>query len=375
MEEQRKQNKKRTVLAACALAVIASSLCIRQCKNTPEDETAPISAKSSSKATGQKTDHINNITDITDTTPAIPAIASLKIKGSKAHGSINKSSARHIKSESHYIIHDRVNENTALSSETNTVKSFDDGSCQSKDSSVIQNLSQNPSSAAQTLSADNNISFPHRHLFRLGIRFGGAYSRITRLGNIVESYDTRPMFSMDESGCFSPTAGLFITWQYRRIGAELGADYLRLSGRIKEYRMREDITEKTTFHYNYIAPQLMFRFYAYPKFYISAGARAAIPFGSRHIDYANDRTGEVYRQQSWLTQYHLRDAVKSHVVFMPSLSIGYTDAKSGLEASLEYSFGATDILRTEPNDYGYSEISNNAHWLGLTIGYSIPLNK
>lgn len=375
MEEQRKQNKKRTVLAACALAVIATSLCIRHCKNTPEDEAVPVTAKSSLKATGQKTGYVNNITDKTDTTPAIPAIASCKIRGSKAHGSINKSSARHTKSESHYIINDRVNENTALSSETNTVKSFADGSCQSKDSSVIQNLSQNPSSAAQTLSAGNNFSFPHRHLFRIGIRFGGAYSRITRLGNIAESYDTRPVFTMDESGRFSPTAGIFITWQYRRIGAELGADYLRLSGRIKEYMMRECITEKTTFRYDYIAPQLMFLFYAFPKIYISAGARAAIPFGSRRIDYANDRTGEVYRQQSWLTRYHLRDAVKSRVVFMPSLSIGYTDAKSGLEVSLEYSYGATDVLHTEPNDYGYSEIRNNAHWLGLTTGCSIPLNK
>ena len=218
-------------------------------------------------------------------------------------------------------------------------------------------------------------SFPHHHLFRIGLRAGVGYSIITGLSSIIENYDIRPTFSMSERGGISPRIGVFGTWQYRRLGAELSIDYTRLSSKLTEYKKPENITETTRFHYNFITPQILLRFYAFPKFYMGAGISAAIPFGSRNIDFTNDRIGEVYRQQAERTQDHLRESVKARVAFIPTIKIGYVDVKNGLEAGLEYGFGFNDILRTSANDYGYQERMNNLQTVSLTIGYSLPLGK
>lgn len=218
-------------------------------------------------------------------------------------------------------------------------------------------------------------SFPHHHLFRIGLRAGVGYSIITGLSSIIENYDIRPTFTVSERGGISPRIGVFGTWQYRRLGAELSIDYTRLSSKLTEYKKPENITETTRFHYNFITPQILLRFYAFPRFYMGAGISAAIPFGSRNIDFTNDRIGEVYRQQAERTQDHLRESVKARVAFIPTIKIGYVDVKNGLEAGLEYGFGFNDILRTSANDYGYQERMNNLQTVSLTIGYSLPLGK
>lgn len=218
-------------------------------------------------------------------------------------------------------------------------------------------------------------SFPHHHLFRIGLRAGVGYSSISGLSSIIENYDIRPTFTMNERGGVNPRIGVFGTWQYRRLGAELSIDYTRLSSKLTEYKKPENITETTRFHYNFITPQILLRFYAFPKFYMGAGISAAIPFGSRNIDFTNDRIGEVYRQQAERTQDHLRESVKARVAFIPTIKIGYVDVKNGLEAGLEYGFGFNDVLRTSANDYGYQERMNNLQTVSLTIGYSLPLGK
>lgn len=218
-------------------------------------------------------------------------------------------------------------------------------------------------------------SFPHHHLFRIGLRAGVGYSIITGLSSIIENYDICPTFTMNERGGINPRIGVFGTWQYRRLGAELSIDYTRLSSKLTEYKKPENITETTRFHYNFITPQILLRFYAFPKFYMGAGISAAIPFGSRNIDFTNDRIGEVYRQQAERTQDHLRESVKARVTFIPTIKIGYVDIKNGLEAGLEYGFGFNDVLRTSANDYGYQERMNNLQTVSLTIGYSLPLGK
>ena len=218
-------------------------------------------------------------------------------------------------------------------------------------------------------------SFPPHHLFRIGLRAGVGYSSISGLSSIIENYDIRPTFTMNERGGISPRIGVFGTWQYRRLGAELNIDYTRLSSKLTEYKKPENVTETTRFHYNFITPQILLRFYAFPKFYMGAGISAAIPFGSRNIDFTNDRIGEVYRQQAERTQDHLRESVKARVAFIPTMKIGYVDVKNGLEAGLEYGFGFNDILRTSANDYGYQERMNNLQTVSLTIGYSLPLGK
>ena len=218
-------------------------------------------------------------------------------------------------------------------------------------------------------------SFPPHHLFRIGLRAGVGYSSISGLSSIIENYDIRPTFTMNERGGISPRIGVFGTWQYRRLGAELNIDYTRLSSKLTEYKKPENVTETTRFHYNFITPQALLRFYAFPKFYMGAGISAAIPFGSRNIDFTNDRIGEVYRQQAERTQDHLRESVKARVTFIPTIKIGYVDVKNGLEAGLEYGFGFNDILRTSANDYGYQERMNNLQTVSLTIGYSLPLGK
>ena len=218
-------------------------------------------------------------------------------------------------------------------------------------------------------------SFPHHHLFRIGLRAGVGYSSISGLSSIIENYDIRPTFTMSERGGISPRIGVFGTWQYRRLGAELGIDYTRILSKLTEHKIPENVTETTRFHYNFITPQALLRFYAFPKFYMGAGISAAIPFGSRNIDFTNDRIGEVYRQQAERTQDHLRESVKARVAFIPTIKIGYVDVKNGLEAGLEYGFGFNDMLRTGANDYGYQERMNNLQTVSLTIGYSLPLGK
>ena len=218
-------------------------------------------------------------------------------------------------------------------------------------------------------------SFPPHHLFRIGLRAGVGYSSISGLSSIVENHDVRPAFTMSERGGINPRIGVFGTWQYRRLGAELGIDYTRIPSKLTEHKIPENVTETTRFHYNFIIPQILLRFYAFPKFYMGAGISAAIPFGSRNIDFTNDRIGEVYRQQAERTQDHLRESVKARVAFIPTMKIGYVDVKNGLEAGLEYGFGFNDILRTSANDYGYQERMNNLQTVSLTIGYSLPLGK
>ena len=218
-------------------------------------------------------------------------------------------------------------------------------------------------------------SFPHYHLFRIGLRAGVGYSSISGLSSIIENYDIRPTFTMSERGGVNPRIGIFGTWQYRRLGAELGIDYTRILSKLTEHKIPENVTETTRFHYNFITPQVLLRFYAFPKFYMGAGISAAIPFGSRNIDFTNDRIGEVYRQQAERTQDHLRESVKARVTFIPTIKIGYVDIKNGLEAVLEYGFGFNDMLRTSANDYGYQERMNNLQTVSLTIGYSLPIGK
>ena len=218
-------------------------------------------------------------------------------------------------------------------------------------------------------------SFPHYHLFRIGLRAGVGYSGISGLSSIIENYDIRPTFTMSERGGINPRIGVFGTWQYRRLGAELNIDYTRISSKLTEHKIPENVTETTRFHYNFITPQVLLRFYAFPKFYMGAGISAAIPFGSRNIDFINDHIGEVYRQQAERTQDHLRESVKARVAFIPTIKIGYVDVKNGLEAGLEYGFGFNDMLRTSANDYGYQERMNNLQTVSLTIGYSLPLGK
>lgn len=218
-------------------------------------------------------------------------------------------------------------------------------------------------------------SFPHHHLFRIGLRAGVGYSSISGLSSIIENYDIRPTFTMSERGGVNPRIGIFGTWQYRRLGTELGIDYTRILSKLTEHKIPENVTETTRFHYNFITPQVLLRFYAFPKFYMGAGISAAIPFGSRNIDFINDHIGEVYRQQAERTQDHLRESVKARVAFIPTIKIGYVDVKNGLEAGLEYGFGFNDMLRTSANDYGYQERMNNLQTVSLTIGYSLPLGK
>lgn len=229
--------------------------------------------------------------------------------------------------------------------------------------------------AATEPQTGKGYAFSHRHLFRLGLRAGTGYSMITGLGSIIEAYDVRPQFTMEEKGGLFPRVGIFGTWQYRRLGAELGMDYTRAVGKATEHKSPQDVTETTRFHYDLIAPQFLLRFYLSPKFYMGAGVSAAIPFGSRHVDFTDDRSGEVYRQQAERTQDHLRETLKPRVLFTPAVRLGYADPESGLEAGIEYGFGTNDLIRTRTNDYGYQERTNNVHQVSIFIGYSLPLNK
>ena len=397
--KDKRNRKKRYILAGIFLG-IAALLGIERCVNDDPEAEQRIEQKKADKAPSQSTTpHVSSSLDKTKVQKEsgrsdcvynklgnVPLHATgIKVRRSKMSSMPSEiangkhfSSGRTILSPSLSTDVSSLNDKTAsIKQETKepdneptnqkTGEHVLDNSMTSQPSTVQDNHNEIPSM--------RTYSFSHHHLFRIGLRAGVGYSCISGLSSIIENYDIRPTFTMSERGGISPRIGVFGTWQYRRLGAELGIDYTRILSKLTEHKIPENVTETTRFHYNFITPQVLLRFYAFPKFYMGAGISAAIPFGSRNIDFTNDRVGEVYRQQAERTQDHLRESVKARVAFIPTIKIGYVDVKNGLEAGLEYGFGFNDMLRTSANDYGYQERMNNLQTVSLTIGYSLPLGK
>ena len=378
--KDKSNRKKRYILAGIFLG-IAALLGIERCVNDEPESEQRIEQKTADKATSQSsTPQVSSSLDRTDVQKdsgrsycVYNKLGNVSRNVTRINARRNKKSSmpREITNGKHSSSEQAIlspSLSTGVSSVNDKTGEYVlDNSMNSQPSIVQENPKETPSM--------RTYSFPHHHLFRIGLRAGVGYSSISGLSSIIENYDIRPTFTMNERGGISPRIGVFGTWQYRRLGAELSIDYTRLSSKLTEYKKPENITETTRFHYNFITPQILLRFYAFPKFYMGAGISAAIPFGSRNIDFTNDRIGEEYRQQAERTQDHLRESVKARVTFIPTIKIGYVDIKNGLEAGLEYGFGFNDVLRTSANDYGYQERMNNLQTVSLTIGYSLPLGK
>ena len=215
---------------------------------------------------------------------------------------------------------------------------------------------------------------PKHHEFRIGLHIGAGYSFITQLGGISESGSIRPQYTLNEKGAFVPAIGIFGTWRYGRIGAEVDVDYMYIGSSLEEHRNLTGIDETTTYRFHVLAPKLLFRAFTYWDFYLGAGVGMIIPFTNRNIDFSSTRT-PFFRSVDELTRMHLCETINPRIQLTPAVKIGYTSSKLGLEAGLEYQFGATDLMRTRTNSYGYNETHNNTHLLLLTIGYSIPLKK
>ena len=369
--KDKSNRKKRYILAGIFLG-IATLLGIERCVNDEPESEQRIEQKTADKAPSQSsTPQVSSSLDRTDVQKDSGRSYCVYNKLGNVPRNVTSINTRRIKKSSMTrktaSIKHETKEPDNEPTNQKTGEYVLDNSMNSQPSIVQENPKETPSM--------RTYSFPHHHLFRIGLRAGVGYSSISGLSSIIENYDIRPTFTMNERGGISPRIGVFGTWQYRRLGAELSIDYTRLSSKLTEYKKPENITETTRFHYNFITPQILLRFYAFPRFYMGAGISAAIPFGSRNIDFTNDRIGEVYRQQAERTQDHLRESVKARVTFIPTIKIGYVDIKNGLEAGLEYGFGFNDVLRTSANDYGYQERMNNLQTVSLTIGYSLPLGK
>lgn len=369
--KDKSNQKKRYILAGIFLG-IATLFGIERCVNDEPESEQRIEQKTADKAPSQSsTPQVSSSLDRTDVQKDSGRSYCVYNKLGNVPRNVTSINTRRIKKSSMTrktaSIKHETKEPDNEPTNQKTGEYVLDNSMNSQPSIVQENPKETPYM--------RTYSFPHHHLFRIGLRAGVGYSSISGLSSIIENYDIRPTFTMNERGGVNPRIGVFGTWQYRRLGAELSIDYTRLSSKLTEYKKPENITETTRFHYNFITPQILLRFYAFPKFYMGAGISAAIPFGSRNIDFTNDRIGEVYRQQAERTQDHLRESVKARVTFIPTIKIGYVDIKNGLEAGLEYGFGFNDVLRTSANDYGYQERMNNLQTVSLTIGYSLPLGK
>ena len=367
-----KSNRKKRYILAGIFLCIATLFGIERCVNDEPESEQRIEQKTADKAPSQSsTPQVSSSLDRTDVQKDSGRSYCVCNKLGNVPRNVTSINTRRIKKSSMTrktaSIKHETKEPDNEPTNQKTGEYVLDNSMNSQPSIVQENPKETPYM--------RTYSFPHHHLFRIGLRAGVGYSSISGLSSIIENYDIRPTFTMNERGGVNPRIGVFGTWQYRRLGAELSIDYTRLSSKLTEYKKPENITETTRFHYNFITPQILLRFYAFPKFYMGAGISAAIPFGSRNIDFTNDRIGEVYRQQAERTQDHLRESVKARVAFIPTIKIGYVDVKNGLEAGLEYGFGFNDILRTSANDYGYQERMNNLQTVSLTIGYSLPLGK
>ena len=367
-----KSNKKKRYILAGIFLGIATLFGIERCVNDEPESEQRIEQKTADKAPSQSsTPQVSSSLDRTDVQKDSGRSYCVCNKLGNVPRNVTSINTRRIKKSSMTrktasMKHEKKEPDNEPTNQK-TGEYVLDSSMNSQPSIVQENPKETPSM--------RTYSFPHHHLFRIGLRAGVGYSSISGLSSIIENYDMRPTFTMNERGGVNPRIGVFGTWQYRRLGAELSIDYTRLSSKLTEYKKPENITETTRFHYNFITPQILLRFYAFPNFYMGTGISAAIPFGSRNIDFTNDRIGEVYRQQAERTQDHLRESVKARVAFIPTIKIGYVDVKNGLEAGLEYGFGFNDILRTSANDYGYQERMNNLQTVSLTIGYSLPLGK
>ena len=397
--KDKSNSRKRYILAGIFLS-IAALLGIERCVNDEPESEQRIEQKTADKAPSQfSTPHVSSSLDKTKVQKDsghsdcvynklgnVPRnVTSINTRRIKRSSMTRKTAnGKHSSSEQAILSPSLSTDLSYLNDKTASIKN------EKKDSNnepsnlktgehVLDNSMNNQPTIVQENPKDTpsliTYSFPRHHLFRIGLRAGVGYSSISGLSSIIENYDIRPTFTMSKRGGISPRIGIFGTWQYRRLGAELGIDYTRILSKLTEYKKLENVTETTRFHYNFITPQVLLRFYAFPKFYMGAGISAAIPFGSRNIDFTNDRIGEVYRQQAERTQDHLRESVKARVTFIPTIKIGYVDVKNGLEAGLEYGFGFNDMLRTSINDYGYQERMNNLQTVSLTIGYSLPLGK
>ena len=369
--KDKSNQKKRYILAGIFLG-IATLFGIERCVNDEPESEQRIEQKTADKAPSQSsTPQVSSSLDRTDVQKDSGRSYCVYNKLGNVPRNVTSINTRRIKKSS-------MTRKTA-SIKHETKESDNEPTNQKTGEHVLDNSMNSQPTIVEEIPKETpsmrTYSFPHHHLFRLGLRAGVGYSSISGLSSIIENYDIRPTFTMNERGGVNPRIGVFGTWQYRRLGAELSIDYTRLSSKLTEYKKPENITETTRFHYNFITPQILLRFYAFPKFYMGAGISAAIPFGSRNIDFTNDRIGEVYRQQAERTQDHLRESVKARVTFIPTIKIGYVDIKNGLEAGLEYGFGFNDVLRTSANDYGYQERMNNLQTVSLTIGYSLPLGK
>ena len=369
--KDKSNRKKRYILAGIFLG-IATLLGIERCVNDEPESEQRIEQKTADKAPSQSsTPQVSSSLDRTDVQKDSGRSDCVYNKLGNVPRNVTSINTRRIKKSS-------MTRKTA-SIKHETKEPDNEPTNQKTGEHVLDNSMNSQPTIVEEIPKETpsmrTYSFPHHHLFRIGLRAGVGYSSISGLSSIIENYDIRPTFTMNERGGVNPRIGVFGTWQYRRLGAELSIDYTRLSSKLTEYKKPENVTETTRFHYNFITPQILLRFYAFPKFYMGAGISAAIPFGSRNIDFTNDRIGEVYRQQAERTQDHLRESVKARVAFIPTIKIGYVDVKNGLEAGLEYGFGFNDILRTSANDYGYQERMNNLQTVSLTIGYSLPLGK
>lgn len=369
--KDKSNRKKRYILAGIFLG-IATLLGIERCVNDEPESEQRIEQKTADKAPSQSsTPQVSSSLDRTDVQKDSGRSYCVYNKLGNVPRNVTSINTRRIKKSS-------MTRKTA-SIKHETKEPDNEPTNQKTGEHVLDNSMNSQPTIVEEIPKETpsmrTYSFPHHHLFRIGLRAGVGYSCISGLSSIIENYDIRPTFTVSERGGISPRIGVFGTWQYRRLGAELSIDYTRLSSKLTEYKKPENITETTRFHYNFITPQILLRFYAFPKFYMGAGISAAIPFGSRNIDFTNDRIGEVYRQQAERTQDHLRESVKARVTFIPTIKIGYVDIKNGLEAGLEYGFGFNDVLRTSANDYGYQERMNNLQTVSLTIGYSLPLGK
>lgn len=218
------------------------------------------------------------------------------------------------------------------------------------------------------------FSHKHYHQIRIGIRSGAGYGVIGNLGALVEDGAIRPRYTIEENGAFVPTIGIFALWRHDRLGVELAADYTWLSSILKEHKHIGNIDEKTVFRYHVIMPQVAVRLYLLSDFYMGAGVGMNIPLNPDGIDFSSNRAS-MFASADALTQAHLRETLRAHLQVIPLLKIGYSSFGNGIEASLQYGYGITDLIKTNNNPYGYHKATNNSHLLLLTVGYTIPLTK
>jgi|GEM_PF-6677853 hypothetical protein len=205
----------------------------------------------------------------------------------------------------------------------------------------------------------------------IGGRLGCGYSRISGIQGCLESGVLRPTYTFSESGVFFPVFFLFSNYRLKNVGAELEAGSERVGDvLVKDYTNR-NLSEEYAFGYQYFSTGLYLKFYFRNCFYFGAGCRMSWCLNRNGVRFSSTRSA-LYSQSDGQTEERIQESLSGKMVTSSGLKLGW-ESERGWAVELSYHQSLNDAVRTNTNEYGYTEEKNPSQSVELTIGYSLTI--